>query len=503
MRSPFRFMTAFRPPEHLEPLLATLTGMARDAGIEAYVVGGTVRDVLLGRATRDIDLAVAGDALAWARRVADRLGGHFVVLDDVQAVARVVLEEPAGVYVDVAALQGTAEQDMRRRDFTIDALAVPLGEPRVLDVCGGLADLDARLVRMNGEEVLDADPLRLLRAARVASELGFEIEPATAAAVRGRVPRVDEASAERRRDELARILALERVEPALRLLDGLGLLAALLPELMAGKGVTQPEQFHAYDVFEHHLHCVGAMDAMLAAARPPPDGAMLWDGLWRWFGWCEETLRAYLAEETSEGRSRAALLKLAALLHDVAKPQTRSVDPDGRVRFFGHSEAGAEIARRIMRRLRFSTKETGFVVKLVAEHLRPVQLAPVGEAPTRRALYRFHRALGDAAPAVLLLALADAAAARGPEMTAEGWSSQVAYMNSLLVRSIEDEGIVQPPRLLSGRDIMAALGVPEGPAVGKLLEALREAQAAGEVQSREEALAFVEELAREGSGTGR
>lgn len=485
------------------PLLATLTEMAREAGIEAYVVGGTVRDVLLGRATRDVDVVVGGDALAWARRAADRLGGHFVVLDDVHAVARVVLPEPSKVYVDVAALQGTLDQDMRRRDFTIDALAAPLGESRVLDLCGGLADLDAGVVRMNEIEVLDADPLRLLRAARVASELGFEIEPATAEAIRARAPRVNEAAAERRRDELARILALDEVEPALRLLDWLGLLAALLPELTLGKGVTQPEQFHAYDVFEHNVRSVGAMDAMLARARPAGEGAMLWEGLWRWFGWCEETLRAYLAEETSEGRSRAAVLKLATLLHDVSKPQTRSVEDDGRVRFFGHADAGADTAKRIMRRLRFSTRETGFVVKLVAEHLRPVQLAPAGEVPTRRALYRFYRTLGDAAPAVLLLALADAAGARGPEMTAEGWSRQVAYMNSLLARSVEDEGIVQPPRLLSGRDIMTALGVPEGPVVGRLLEALREAQAAGEVQSREEALAFVKELAREGPGSGR
>lgn len=497
-------MRTFHPPEDLRRLIDALVAFGGDAGVEAYVVGGTVRDALLGRPTRDIDLAVRGEAPAWARRVADALGGHFVVLDDVQAVARVVLEEPAGVYVDVAALQGTLEQDLRRRDFTVDALAVKLGAAEVIDVCGGLADLEARVVRMNGTDVFDADPLRLLRAARIASELGFAVEPATATAVRERSARVVEAAAERRRDELARILALAEVEPALRLLDGLGLLAALLPELMAGKGVSQPEQFHAYEVFEHNVRCVGAMDAMLAAARPDDKrAALLWAGFWRWFGWCEESLRAYLAEEMSEGRPRSALLKLAALLHDVAKPETRSVEPDGRVRFFGHSEAGAETARRIMRRLRFSTRETDFVVKLVAEHLRPVQLAQVGEAPTRRALYRFYRALGDAAPAVLLLALADAAAARGPDLTEAAWSSQAAYMNSLFVRSVQEEGIVEPPRLLTGHDVMSALGVPEGPLVGRLLEALREAQAAGEVGTREEALAFVRELAREGTARER
>ncbi len=492
-------MTAFKPPPELQPLLDALAALARDAGVDAYVVGGTVRDVLLRRACHDVDLAVTGDALAWSRGVAASLGGHFVLLDDEHDVARIVL--PAGradavAHIDVAALQGDLDADLRRRDFTVDALAVPTGGTEVIDRCGGLADLDARLVRMTAPAVLDADPLRLLRGARIAAELRFAVEDATAAAIRARAARVNEAAAERRRDELARIFALDDACGAVRLLGALGLLDALLPEVGAGRGVEQ--SWHAYDVFEHGVRAVEAMDVLLAAARPAHDGAWMWDALWRILAWCADDLRAYLAEEISEGRSRASLLKIAALLHDVAKPQTRSVDPDGRTRFFGHADAGAEVARKIMRRLRFSSREVAFVALLVEEHLRPVQLAQVGEAPTRRALYHFHRDLGDAAPAVLLLALADAAAARGPEMTREGWAGQAMYMNSVLVRSREEEGILAPPRLLTGHDIMSALGIEGGPEVGRLLEALREAQAAGEVHDRDEALAFVKNAAGEG-----
>jgi putative nucleotidyltransferase with HDIG domain len=490
---PIVILREFRPSPALDALLQRLRVLAE--GREAYVVGGTVRDVLLGRETRDVDLAVGGDALAWARSVADALGAHFVVLDDENAVARVVLSEGAAAeYIDVAALQGSLDQDLRRRDFTVDALAVPLGGREIIDVCGGLADLDACIVRMNAPGVLDADPLRLLRAVRIAAELEFEVEPATMDAIRARAVSVNAAAAERRRDELARILALADTHGALRTLDRAGLLDALLPELAEGRGVSQPEQFHAYDVFEHNLRTVRAMDQMLGAG-----GGWLAGEVWRTFGWCADELRAYLGEEMSEGRSRATLLKLAALLHDIAKPRTRSVDPDGRVRFFGHADEGAAMARLIMRRFRFSSRETAFVALLVAEHLRPVQLARVGEVPTRRALYRFFRDLGDAAPAVLLLALADGAAARGPALTRAAWSRQVAYMNSLLVRSREEEGIVHPPRLLTGHDIMSTLGVPEGPAIGRLLEALQEAQAAGEVQDRDQALAFVRALAREGT----
>jgi len=499
-------MTPFVPPPSLAPLLAAVARLAAARAIDAYIVGGTVRDVLLARDTRDLDLAVARDAIPFARDLAAQLGAHFVLLDDEHAVARVVLPRGAGAaarsidYIDVAQLQGGIEDDMRRRDFTVDALAVRIGASAVIDVCGGIADLDRRRVRMTSASVLDADPLRLLRGPRIASELTFRLDPATARAIAARAPLLRRAAAERRRDELARMLALDHAHGAMRLLDRLHVLDVLLPELAAGRGVSQPGEFHAYDVFEHNLRALEAIDIMLAPPAPGSRRRWLAGVLWQTFAWCEPSLRAYLREEPSEGRSRAALLKLATLLHDVAKPQTRAEDAAGRVRFFGHADEGAAVASRIMRRLRFSARELTFVSTLVAEHLRPVQLAQVGEAPTRRALYRFFRDLGEAAPAVLLLALADAAAARGPKMTRASWSRQAAYMNSLLVRSSEEEGIVNPPRLLNGHDIMSLLDTPAGPQVGRLLEALREAQAVGEVHSRDEALAYVRALAKEGPG---
>ena len=497
-------MTSFAAQPHLRALIESLRASADDAGLDAYVVGGTVRDALLGRRTGDLDLAVDRDAISWARTIAAQVGGHFVLLDDARGSARVVLDDNELSHIDVAELRGSIAEDLRHRDFTVDALAVSLGADALIDVTGGLADLDAWLVRMTGTQIFGDDPLRLLRAVRIASELGFEIEADTAAEVRRHAARVNEAAAERRRDELARIFELDEVYPALGLLDDLALLDALLPELTVGRGITQPEQHHAYDVFEHNLRAVEAMDIMLAPSEPTTVTAWIWRSTWKTFGWCEAEIRTYLDEEMSEGRSRRALLKMAALLHDIAKPQTRSEDHAGRVRFFGHADAGAEVARKIMRRLRFSSREAAFVSLLVAEHLRPVQLAQVGAAPTRRALYRFFRDLGDAAPAVLLLALADAAAARGPKMTSDGWSRHVGYMNSLLVRSKEEEGIVDPPRLLTGRDIMTELGVSEGPVIGRLLEALREAQAAGEVADVDGALEFVERLARAGrKGAGR
>jgi putative nucleotidyltransferase with HDIG domain len=483
-------MASFVPPAEHAELLRRIDALAGERGVRANAVGGTVRDALLGRASNDIDVAVEGDALAFARALAEAVDGHFVVLDDEFGIGRVVLRASKD-YVDVAGLRGTLEQDLAARDFTIDAMAAPLPGGAIVDPHGGVADLADRRIRMLGADALDSDPLRMLRAVRLAGELGFAIEPATSRAIDARASRIGEAAAERRRDELGRIFALERVEPSLRLLDALGLLDALLPEVTAGRGVTQPENHHAYDVFEHAMHAVAAMDVILPSARPDDARAWMWDEVWRAFAWCEGELRAYLAEPLGEGRTRAAALKLATLLHDVAKPQTRSVESGGRIRFLGHAEEGARVAARVMRRLRFSSAEVAFVQILVRRHMRPVQLAAVGQIPSMRALYRFHRDLGDALPAVLLLALADAAGSQGPLLTSVGWSRHVLYMNSLLVRLSESESIVKPLRLLSGRDIMTEFGIAEGPIIGQLLDELREAEAIGEVQQREQALAFV------------
>ena len=481
-------------PSRARELLAAARDVLGDA--EAYVVGGTVRDALLGLPLADLDLAVAGDAPETARALADRLVGHYVLLDAGRGTARIVLDEGPIRVIDVARLQGTIEDDLAARDLTIDALAAPLVGGDVLDPHGGLGDLESRTVRLVSEQALVDDPLRLLRAVRLATQLDFAIEPATADALRRHAGRIGRAAAERQRDELARCLSTGRAAHALRLMDQHSLLEALLPEVTAGRGVSQPKE-HYYDVFDHAIETVASLDFMLAAEAPPDARERdFWEALWGGLSFLPE-LRAYLAEEVSEGRSRAALLKLAGLLHDVAKPETRKPDETGRIRFFGHAEQGAETARRIMQRFRFSRRETDFVSRMVEEHLRPGQLSDEGP-PSRRALFRFFRDTGEAAEGVLLLSLADALAARGPGMTIEGWRSHVAYIAHVLARRNEDESIARPPRLVTGDDLMAALGIGPGPEVGRLLHAIEEALGAGDIATREEAIELARRL-REGN----
>jgi tRNA nucleotidyltransferase/poly(A) polymerase len=464
-----------------------------------YLVGGSLRDALLGRPLTDLDLAVSGDPASLARALADRLGGHFVLLDAQRGIARVVRDEGPVRIIDVAALRGDIHADLGERDFTIDALAAPIdaltarGPVAVLDPHGGLPDLESGVVRLVSERALVDDPLRLLRAVRLAAQLDFRLAPETADSIRRHAGRIGQAAAERQRGELARCFATPRASPSLRLMDDLGLLERLFPEVTAGRGVTQPKE-HYWDVFDHAIETVAALDFMLAEEEPATGGreARFWRALWDALAFLPG-LREHLREEVSEGRSRATLLKLAALLHDVAKPEARAPDATGRIRFFGHAEQGAETARRVLRRFRYSRREVELVATMVEEHLRPGQLGQQGP-PSRRALFRFFRDTGEAAESILLLSLADHLAARGPRVRIDGWRRHVAYIAHVLGRRHEEEDIVRPPRLLTGDDLMAALSIGPGPEVGRLLAALEEAQASGEIAGREDALAFVRRL---------
>lgn len=490
-------MTRRRIP--LTPEVRRLLAVVQDLSPEeTYVVGGTLRDALLGLPVADLDLAVPGDASGLARTLADGLNGHFVPLGAERDSARIVLDSGDVRVIDISRLKGDLHADLAQRDYTIDALAVPLRELAtsesvdLIDPHGGLRSIEDRTIRLVSEKALEEDPLRLLRAVRLVAQIEFELAPETATAIRRNAGRIGEAAAERQRDELSRVFATHRAGQALRLMDGLGLLEQVFPEVTAGRGVTQPKE-HYWDVFDHAIEAVAALDFMLSANEPATTReARLWHALWEGLG-IFPGLRGHFNEQLSEGRSRAALLKVAGLLHDVAKPETRAADATGRIRFFGHADRGAETAALVLNRLRFSGREAGLVSTMVAEHLRPGQLSHEGP-PTRRALFRFYRDTGEAAESVLLLSLADHLAARGPRLRIDGWRRHVAYIAHVLARRDEDAEIVRPQRLLTGNDVMAALGIGPGPEVGRLLAQLEEAQASGDVQGRAAALAFLRRL---------
>lgn len=473
-------------------LLTRVNHFLTEQGIKSYLIGGLVRDRLLGRDTADIDIAVSADALEVAPKVATAFGGKYVLLDEVNGIGRVILsDEGAKWELDFSTLQGSLEQDLARRDFTIDAMGIDLEtaiqSPVLIDPFGGQNDLRQGIIRAVAEAAFPSDPVRLLRAVRLAAELGFRIESQTETLIQRYSHLIAGVAGERVREELLRLLAMSRSGQFLTYFDELGLLTAIFPELVPTKGAEQPKE-HFWDVFRHSIQTVAAVDFLLR------------QGDWEYAGeevlaavpWSAE-LKQHFDREVSHGSTRKLLLKLAALLHDLAKPQTKTVEESGRIRFLGHAKEGATIAADILERLRFSTKEIKLVEVMVRYHLRPTQMSHE-ELPSRRAIYRYFRDAGEAGIDILFLSLADHLASRGQYLDRAQWQEHAQLVAYVLVQHFEAESLTVPAKLIDGHDLMDKFGLSPGPKIGEILEAVREAQAAGEVTTQEEAFVYIEHL---------
>jgi len=479
--------------------LTRIHSFLAEQGIESYVVGGLVRDVLLGRDTADIDLAVAANALEVAPEVASIVDGKYVLLDKVNKIGRVVLvnnEIPAAKVqyeVDFSTFENNIEQDLARRDFTIDAMAVELSQLardsssiELIDPFGGYQDLHRGVIQAVSETAFSSDAARLLRAVRLATELGFTVDKKTEALIRRDSGLLTGVAGERVREELLRLLAVPDAGQSFSYLDELGLLIPMFPELEETKGVEQPRE-HYWNVFDHSLKAVSAVDFLLRQttwdyASEEVLAAVPWSDM----------LAQHFDRKVSGGSTRRSLLKLAALLHDVCKPQTKALD-GSRIRFLGHAREGAVVAADMLERLRFSTREIKLVETEVRHHLRPVQMRQ-NELPSRRAIYRYFRDTGEAGIDILFLSLADHLAARGPNLDPEHWREHVRLVDYVLSQHFEQESVTHPPKLIDGHDLISIFGLRPGTRVGEILEVVREAQASGEVTTREEALSFIDRL---------
>jgi poly(A) polymerase/tRNA nucleotidyltransferase (CCA-adding enzyme) len=468
-----------------------------------WLVGGAVRDLLLNRPQHDWDFAVQGAAMALARDVADTLGGAYVTLDAERDTARVVVGMPGRskpVMLDFATLRRpTLKADLHDRDFTINAMALTL-DGQLIDPEHGQHDLQAHRVRAVSKHSLPNDPARLLRAVRTAAELHFEIEPQTLADMQEYAERLTDVAAERICAELTRIVAAEPAAQSLERLEALDLLVHVLPELLDLKETHQTRPHHYETVWGHTLAAMSALEGLLALVegkpRPPQVAPRVRAPQWAWRRMEEElhpfqpTLQHYLEVLLAAEMPRRDLLKWGALLHDIGKAETRSVDDEGKTHFYGHEDTGADAAHARLRALRFPNSAKHFVRLLIAEHMRILGLEQ-NPPPSRRAIYRFYRAAEEAGVGVVLLHLADTLAVWGPGLKREHWETVLAVATALLDGYFrQQETVVAPPPLLTGHDLLDR-GVPQGPEIGRLLRAAREAQAAGELTSREEALHYV------------
>ena len=504
-----------RPVTSLQDALPVLVELARrgagDDAHEVYLVGGWVRDTLLGRPTNEVDLA-AQDPVTFAQHAAAALGTRVVVLGGEHPLHRIPLD---GGQIDVTPLHGMLEEDLARRDFTVNAMAVPLGAldgasglqagtsvsaaaltPHLIDRHNGRADLGARVLRATGPEVFTEDPIRALRAARLSSELEFDVAQETLELISSALPALRDAAPERVTAELLRLFAADRSIRGVHVMESTGLLELCFPELAEGYDMEQRPS-HAYDVYRHQVVAFDHLDALLGPVEPgEPAYAALWRQFWRSTEW-PETRWGPLRDVLNEHR---AGIRIATLLHDIGKPRTLVVQEDGRTRFFGHSELGAAMAAERLRAWRFPNTIIERVALLIDQHLRPGQVMSPGEPPTERALHRFHEALGDATPDVCMLFLADALATE-PAMVRERWPAYVRHVHRI-VEWRPPAQASEVRRLADGHAVIAATGLAPGPLVGVIMQAIEEAAAVGDIRTSDEALALAKRLADADRGTG-
>ncbi|MCP4687669.1 MAG: GNAT family N-acetyltransferase [Desulfobacterales bacterium] len=445
-----------------------------------HLVGGTVRDFLLSKTPKDIDL-VCPDAESTARKLAAANNAAFVpfLKKADQPCYRIVDRDRPDNFLDIAPLYGgDLDTDLRRRDFTINAMAVSVdrnGVPGdIIDLMDGAGDLKNKIIRITGPRVLADDPLRILRAFRFAAKLDFSIEETTLASIEANAKRLEITAFERIMSELLQIFHTPRAARTARWMDRLCVLEIIFPEILPMKGCVQ-NQWHHLDVWSHSLAVLENCERIIH--RLP-----------EYFGPSADQVRANL----NRG-SRIPLLKLGAMLHDVGKPSKRGVNKNtGRIIFYDHEKAGGQIMTDITRRLRVSKSDREFLQALIVEHMHVLHLAQPGVKATTRV--RWFRKLREDVIPLIIHGMADILSTLGPESSEEYRDNYIRWSQTAVneyFQSLKPQ--LERPSLISGADLIV-MGVAPGPRLGRLLKKIRDAQDAGEVKNREEALALVKKL---------
>lgn len=445
-----------------------------------YLVGGCVRDFLLGKQPFDFDIAVIRNPEGYADLLAAHLDGHWVKIGKPgQTILRVVSEDR---FFDISPANGTCiEDDLRQRDFTVNALAYDLYAKKIIDATGGLHDLDQKKIRSVSSRAFQKDPVRLIRAFRLAATLDFVVEARTLSAITRDAPLVRATAGERIRAEVLKMFGAPHSHERLCQMADTGLLTAIFPELERLRGCSQ-NRYHRFDAFEHSLRAFCHLETLISG-RP-------------------KSLSPSLERIISElDPDKTALLKYAILLHDIGKPAVRSTDPQGRVRFHGHAGKSADMAVDIARRLRLSVQEEKFVDFIIRNHIRPLSLFIARENRTLspKGKTRFFVRCGGNTPYLLVHSLADTLAKQDHPGTKNdplidfltGWA--IDFFSEFSPRT-------KIPPLVTGRDLIDLFGLPPSPRFKKILKTVEEARLSNALQTRTEALRLVGELLSQDQG---
>ncbi len=462
----------------LNPHLKMIKRLSQGRKVSTFLVGGFLRDKFLNRSGCDFDFAVSKGAIALARTFGKSINGAFVLLDEEHPCGRVVKKENGQIYTfDFSDFRSSSlEKDLKLRDFTINTLCMNLQDSceKVNDNEGALKDLKLKTIRMVASRAFVDDPLRLMRAFSLYAQLDFKIEAKTLSQIKRDAHLINKVSMERIREELFKVLSSSRCFETLELMDKVGLLDRVIPQLGIMKKVHQGG-YHHLDVWKHTLEVINQFELLVSEIK-------------------DSFIQNYLQEEVAGGHKRYALIKFSCLLHDIGKPDTKKKEKD-RMTFHGHEHVGAGITRLIAKQLKLSVKERYFLEDQVTWHLRPGYLSNFKKL-SERMIFRFLRDTKEEALSVLLLALADQGATRGLLTTKAKFEHHKKTCWQVIDRVIEDKNKKPLVRLLTGNDLIKKLKLKPSPLFTKILTGVQEAQALGKVTTKQEALVLAGKISR-------
>lgn len=467
------------------PPLKIIQDIARQRKSAIFLVGGFLRDLQLGIEKKDFDFAVERDALGVARLLARKIKGAFVLLDQDRGCARVAKKIDGILYTfDFADFRAeTFKEDLAHRDFTINTLSLNLSKLKastqaaevLLDLKGGLKDIKDKRIKRVSSKIFEEDPLRMMRAFSLQAALGFKIEVQTLSQIRREKDLISRVSYERIREELFKILETNKAAQVLKSMDRIGLLAKIIPQVKVMDRCRQGT-YHHLDVWPHSLETVVQMEKVFEDVK---DDAQVAD---------------YLKETLAGNRSRRALMKLAALLHDIGKPDTRKKEPEGRISFHGHEHVGKNIVKHIGVMLKLSVGERRALEDMVRRHLRPGYLSNFKQ-PSEKAVYRYFRDTKEEAVGILLLSLADQRATRGPATTQADQEHHEAICLRLVRQFFKMKDEKPFVRLINGDDLIKKLKLTPSPLFAKILTETAEQQTLGKLKDKSAALALARKIA--------
>lgn len=440
---------------------------------EIYLVGGAVRDFVLGKANYDRDLIVCDeDAKQFSLKLAEYFDATFVPLDEVNKIYRLVMKDKQN-YLDVTnPLDNSLLVDLQRRDLTINAIAVDIHSGEIYDPNNGLSDLQNKIIDLISEQNFIDDPLRLLRVFRFQANLGFEIAPQLCDVVKKHKDLISEPAVERIVYEVVKLFAGQYAHFALLKMDECGLLELIFPVVKELKQVP-PNSHHHLDLFNHSVETVKQISEIYASST--------------------EVVKIHLDTVDFGGFSRIAHLRLAGFLHDIGKFSTWTVE-EGRHRFIKHDDVGAKLVIKLLKDMHFSNRQIDYISLLIKYHIYPSHVMSAPDV-TEKIMMRFIRRMNENSIDNIVLAMADRLSARGPEITDEIVDANLSALNMLLDFYLSKKDSLQPlPKLLSGNEIMQILSLKPSPKLGEVVNLLYEAQLNGDVTCREEAVLFLKSL---------